>query len=114
MIEINVPEIVKWIGYLGAISGVLVAVWRLVKKALDFFKKLTSTLDFLVNETKEQGKAIQRLTVFNENLPLSERIIAGKKYIQNGGNGDVKHYIVEHLLPYDKVVIDHGETEKEA
>lgn len=103
MIEINVPEVVKWIGYLTVIGGVLISVWKLVKKALKFFEKLNKTLDFLVGETEEQGKAILRLTVYNEQLPLSERIIAGKKYIGKGGNGDVRHYIEEHLLPYDTI-----------
>ena len=103
MISIDVSELVKWIGYLSAIGGGLTAIWKLVSKALDFFKKLNSTLDFLVAETKDQGQAILRLTVYNEQLPLSERISAGKKYIENNGNGDVKHYIEEHLLPYDTI-----------
>ncbi len=106
MIEINVPELVKWIGYLTVIGGVLISVWKLVKKALKFFEKLNETLDFLVSETGEQGKAILRLTVYNEQLPLSERIIAGKEYIKKGGNGDVRHYIEEHLLPYDTIKED--------
>lgn len=106
MIEINVPEVVKWIGYLTVIGGVLISVWKLVKKALKFFEKLNETLDFLVGETREQGKAILRLTVYNEKLPLSERILAGKEYINKGGNGDVRHYIEEHLLPYDTIKED--------
>jgi hypothetical protein len=103
VITIDIPEVVKWIGYLTAFGGVIGLLWKPVKKLKDFFEKLNSTLDFLVKETTEQGLAIKRLTVYNEQLPLSERISAGKAYIAQGGNGDVKHYIMEHLLPYDKV-----------
>lgn len=114
MIEVNVPELVKWIGYISVIGGVVIGAWRLVKKGLDFIKKLNTTLDSLVNETNEQALSILRLTVYNEQLPLSERIIAGKKYIKKGGNGDVKHYVEDHLLPFDKVGAVHGETEEKA
>lgn len=106
VITIDIPELVKWIGYLTAIGGAIIFLWKPVKKLKEFFDKLNSTLDFLVKETKEQGRAIKRLTVYNELIPLSERIIAGKSYIKEGGNGEVKHYIEEHLLPYDKVKED--------
>ena len=46
---------------------------------------------------KEQYLAILRLTVMEEDMPISERLIAGKKYIDAGGNGDVKKYY-EHLI----------------
>ncbi|MBR3842556.1 MAG: hypothetical protein IKM38_04705 [Christensenellaceae bacterium] len=48
---------------------------------------------------REQYLCILRLTVMSEEMPISERIIAGKKYIDEGGNGDVKEYYYNHLLP---------------
>ena len=36
----------------------------------------------------------------SEEMPVSERIIAGDKYIKAGGNGDVKKY-------YQQMIKDH-------
>ena len=35
-------------------------------------------------------------------IPISERIIAGDKYIKAGGNGDCKHYYFELLKEHTK------------
>ena len=48
----------------------------------------------------EQYLSILRLTVMSPEMPISERLIAGKKYIDAGGNGDVKHY-------YENLVREH-------
>ncbi len=46
---------------------------------------------------KEQYLAILRLTVMSEEMPISERIVAGKKYIDEGGNGAVKEFFEAFL-----------------
>ena len=46
---------------------------------------------------KEQYLAILRLTVMSEEMPIAERIVAGKKYIKEGGNGAVKEFFEEFL-----------------
>ena len=51
-------------------------------------------------ENKEQSLAILRLTVMSNDMPISERLVAGDKYIRKGGNGDVKHY-------YEQLVKEH-------
>lgn len=38
-----------------------------------------------------------RLTIMSNEMPLGERIIAGQKYIDEGGNGDVKKFVNEEL-----------------
>lgn len=40
---------------------------------------------------------ILRLTIMSDTMPISERIIAGKEYIDRGGNGDVKKFYKEFL-----------------
>ena len=40
---------------------------------------------------KENYLNILRLVIMSEEMPLSERIAAGDKYIDLGGNGAVKH-----------------------
>lgn len=50
----------------------------------------------------EQYLDILRLTIMNDNMPITERIIAGQKYIDRGGNGDVKKYYEEFLEEHTK------------
>ena len=38
-----------------------------------------------------------RLTIMSNEMPLGERIIAGQKYIDEGGNGEVKTFVNEEL-----------------
>lgn len=103
-------EIVKLIltlggiaGALAAISALIVKVVKVVKKVVQYFKDLKSSVDTLVENDREQQKAIYKLTVMTENMPLSERISAAKKYMALGGNGEIKAYYEEHLKPYDHV-----------
>ena len=103
-------EIVKLILILGsvagAITGVIALVVKIVKavrKVIDYFKTLGDNINTLLKHDEEQTKAILKLTVVNEALPLSERINAAKRYFALGGNGDIKKYYEEHLQPYDHI-----------
>lgn len=73
--------------------GVIISTWS-------GNKSLAKDLDYIKKENKEQSLSILRLTVMSSDMPISERIIAGSKYIKKGGNGDVKHY-------YEKLLEEH-------
>ena len=103
-------ELVKTILLFGSIAGALAAIIALivkvvkgVKKVIEYFKNLRDSVDELLEHDKDQYKQILKLTVMTENMPLSERISAAKKYLELGGNGDVKAYYEEHLKPYDTI-----------
>lgn len=103
-------EIVKLILLLGSIAGAIAALSALivkivkgVKKVIDYFKDLRTSVNELLDHDKDQYKQILKLTVVSENMPLSERISAAKKYMALGGNGDIKAYYEEHLKPYDTI-----------
>ena len=63
-------------------------------------KSLKDDIKEIKEDSKEQSLSILRLTVMNNEMPISERLIAGKKYIDRHGNGDVKHY-------YEQLVKEH-------
>ena len=63
-------------------------------------KKLEEKVDKLVEHDEDQYLSILRLTIMSEDMPISERIIAGDKYVKKGGNGDVKSY-------YKKLIEEH-------
>lgn len=83
-------EIVALIGLAGAI---LVA---LINNAFQN-RSLDKRLKKIEEHDLKQYLGILRLTIMSENMPISERIIAGKEYIDRGGNGDVKKYYKEFL-----------------
>lgn len=78
-------------------AGVCITVIVTNKKSQ---KKLEEKVDKLVEHDKEQYLSILRLTIMNEDIPISERIIAGDKYIKAGGNGDVKKYYQQMLAEH--------------
>lgn len=63
-------------------------------------KKLEEKVDKLVEHDEDQYLSILRLTIMSGEMPISERIIAGDKYVKKGGNGEVKKY-------YQKMLEEH-------
>lgn len=90
-------------GALAAISALVMKIVKVVKKVIEYFKKLKESVDKLVEHDADQYKAILKLTVMADNMPLSERISSAKKYLELGGNGDVRKYYEEHLKPFDHI-----------
>lgn len=79
--------------------GIWVTVRASQKKAN---KELIEKVDTLVEHDSDQYLSILRLTIFAENMPISERIIAGDKYIKRGGNGETKKYYQQMLVEHTK------------
>ena len=79
------------------LAGVCVTVIVSNKKS---DAKLEAKVDKLVEHDDEQYLSILRLTIVSADMPISERIIAGDKYVKKGGNGDVKKY-------YQKMLEEH-------
>ena len=95
-----------WLGTLiGAISAIVVAVKKAVKPFKDARSEIEETsknVKKLMAHDKEQYLSILRLTLMSPDVPISERIIAGDKYIKAGGNGDCKHYYFDLLKEHTK------------
>lgn len=81
------------------LAGVCITVLVSNKKSN---KKLEEKVDTLVEHDKDQYLSILRLTIMSEEMPISERIIAGDKYVKKGGNGDVKQYYQNMLKKHTK------------
>lgn len=81
-------------GYATAISAVI-ALFILVSKAYLIFKKQE-------RHQKENYMAILRITIVSEEMPLSERIVAGDKYVALGGNGQIKALYKKLIEQYEK------------
>ena len=83
-------EIVALIGLAGAILVALINNYYQNKN-------LDNRLGKIESHDEKQYLGILRLTIMSDNMPISERITAGKEYIDRGGNGDVKKFYNEFL-----------------
>lgn len=90
-------EVLNSIVFIGAvaaaitgISALVVKLYKLCKSVVVFFHDLRANVNMLIEHDKDQYLSILRLTIVNESMPVSERLLAGKVYLDRGGNGDVK------------------------
>lgn len=94
----------EWLIWLAGGATALIAIYKVVKKIVEWLRIIhkaivdfNTNIDRLIRHDKEQYFAILRLTIVSRDMPLSERITAGKKYTEEGGNGDVKHLYLKLL-----------------
>ena len=88
---------------LGVILGVGVAAWRFIVKLSNNIKDFNEALTDLKTHSHENYMGILRLTIMSHEMPIGERIVAGHKYLKNGGNGDVKTFLKEEFNITDTV-----------
>lgn len=81
------------------LAGVCITVFVANRKAN---AKLEEKVDKLVEHDEDQYLSLLRLTIMSEDMPVSERIIAGDKYVKKGGNGDVKKYYQQMIAEHTK------------
>ena len=74
--------------------GVIIAT---AIKIYKFIRKWEKWVEEQSEHSLDNYLSIKRLTIMSHEMPLSERIAAGEKYIKCGGNGEVKHKYEELL-----------------
>lgn len=80
-------KIAAVIGALGVIYGVCLKVCKKI------FKPLIDAFEELKAHSHENYMGILRLTIMSNEMPIGERIVAGHKYLSEGGNGEVKSFL---------------------
>lgn len=96
-VEITLLRIAEIVG---AITVIIVAIRKIVKPLKELLKKI----DTIDRHQRENYLMTLRLTICSEEIPLEERIAAGDKYVEMGGNGAVKHKYEELLKQLDEKV----------
>lgn len=71
---------------LAAIGSVL----TIFLKVLNPLKSIESRIEKLEAYSQSDYMNTLKLTIMSEEIPLEERLIAGEKYVQEGGNGAIK------------------------
>jgi hypothetical protein len=95
------------------VASILTALGVIITTAIKIYKFIRKW-EVWVEEQREHSLdnylSIKRLTIMSHEMPLSERIAAGEKYIKCGGNGEVKHKYEELLtfLPSENIMNNGG------
>ena len=87
------------------IASVLTALTVIIATAMKVYKFIRKWEKWVEEQSEhnlDNYLSIKRLTIMSHEMPLSERIAAGDKYIKYGGNGEVKHKYEELLKIYDE------------
>ena len=71
-------------------------------KIYTFFSTLEKKYEEMNTTLKQNNMYILKLTVMNNDMPLVERIKAGERYLQNGGNGLIKQKYDDLLEEFER------------
>lgn len=89
------------------IGGVITAIGIIAGAFVWFLKLATKELNKTLTELKEHSHenymGILRLTIMSREMPIGERIVAGHKYLEKGGNGEVKQFLKNEFNITDTV-----------
>ena len=83
----GIIKIAAVLGALGVIYSIAVKACKIV------LKPLIDTLEDLKTHSHENYMSLLRLTIMSNEMPIGERIVAGHKYLKEGGNGEVKAFL---------------------
>lgn len=100
--------IVEKILFVASVITALGVIITTAVKVYKFIRKCECWIEQTSEHSLENYLSIKRLTIMSHEMPLSERIAAGEKYIKYGGNGEVKHKYEEllEMLPKEVFVDD--------
>lgn len=75
---------------IGSIISAIVVIVGTCYKTFSMCHRVLRTLEEFEESNKRNEMHIMKLGLFNEGLPLVDRIQCGKRYIELGGNGTGK------------------------
>jgi hypothetical protein len=83
------------LGALGVIIGVAIKIWNKINDIVDSVTGFQEDIKDLKEHTEENYMALLQLKIMSNEMPIGERIIAGRKYLDRGGNGDIKKFLID-------------------
>ena len=86
----------------GGVVSALTIITATSIKIYKFIRKWEKWVEEMSEHSLDNYLSVKRLTIMSHEMPLSERIAAGEKYIRACGNGEVKHKYEELLLQLPK------------
>lgn len=96
-------QIAAVLSALGVIIGAAIKVWKTVKAFNAKISAVLDTVEDLKTHSNENYMSLLRLTIMSSEMPIGERIVAGQKYLDAGGNGEVKKFLQNEFNITDAV-----------
>lgn len=93
---VDIKFIATILGVLGTVIGILFKTYKLARSIEEKYEEMNELI-------KENTIHILKIAVLNENLPITDRINAGERYMALGGNGFVKKKYLKLLDEYEKM-----------
>ncbi|MGN0533280.1 MAG: hypothetical protein ACI4IK_02870 [Eubacterium sp.] len=94
--------VIEAIVLIASIITSLTVIITAIVTCYKFIRKWDKWVEKKDEHDKENYLSLLRLTIVSHEMPLSERIEAGDKYIERGGNGAVKQKYKELLTIYQE------------
>ena len=92
----NIIFIATVVGGIGTFVGVLYKMYKFARSIEEKYEEMNELI-------KENTIHILKIAVLNEDLPITDRITAGERYMVLGGNGFVKKKYLKLLDEYEKM-----------
>ena len=92
----NIMFIATILGGIGTIIGILYKMYKFVRNIEEKYEEMNELI-------KENTIHILKIAVLNEDLPITDRINAGERYMALSGNGFVKKKYLKLLDEYEKM-----------
>jgi len=93
---------------IGQITTIIVGVAALISGVefllIRFNKLFDMKLAPIKKELEKNSLNTMKNTICNDNIPITERLIVGKEYIDKGGNGAVKVYVHKLEEEYERKI----------
>lgn len=80
---------------LAIVNAAIAAIQRRAQKKSGTEQRIEAIekkVDKLTEHNELQYLSLLRLTVMDTDMPMGERLVAGKEYLTRGGNGEVKKF----------------------
>ena len=77
---------------LGGVAGAITAIITLIGMVYRTVRKMSKEFVEMKEHNKENYLNNLRLVIMSPDMPMGERLIAGEKYINAYGNGEVKAF----------------------
>lgn len=103
-------QIAAYITAITTIVGGGIKLFNIMSKTLHRFDDLNSRLDRIEHDIKQNEIYLLKIALLDDNLPLTDRINAGKKYLELGGNGYGKITYERLIKELDSVYSKGGEN----
>ena len=102
----------EWIEWLLKCASVITAfgiLWKWLSGIVHKIDGLRDDIQDLKDHSRENYLSGLRLTIMSSDMPIGERIVAAHKYLNAGGNGEIKQFAIRELHIND---IYHTESER--